>query len=262
MRTTFIRLAMVYICLLIAVQVSMNSSYADVDPNSIVGIWLLDEGSGDVVNDISGNGNNGTIVGAKWVDGVSGSALEFDGASHVEIPASETTDDYVDGFTYLLWVQPTANPPNPNTRLIERDWHNPTIQIGPADFYGSTQIGADQANSNVRGGIWSINEWSFVALTWDGSTLSLYVDEEMVNDIELGAPDFSKTNNQGAIWLAQWKGGAGWDFIGVIDEVGVFNAALSHDDINSIRENGLDSLASVSSAGKMAVAWGYVKNMR
>ncbi len=262
MKTTLIRLAMVYICLLIVVQISVSNSHADVDPNSIVGLWLLDEGSGDVINDISGNGNDGTIEGAKWVDGVSGSALEFDGASHVEIPASETTDDYVDGFTYLLWVQPTANPPNPNTRLIERDWHNPTIQIGPADFYGSIQIGADQANSNVRGGIWSINEWSFVALTWDGSTLSLYVDEEMVNDIELGAPDFSKTNNQGAIWLAQWKGGAGWDFIGVIDEVGVFNAALSHDDINSIRENGLDSLASVSSAGKMAVAWGYVKNMR
>lgn len=107
-----------------------------------------------------------------------------------------------------------------------------------------------------------MNEWSFVALTWDGSTLSLYVDEEMVNDIELGAPDFTKAHNQGAIWLAQWKGGPGWDFIGLIDEVGVFSVALSQDDINSIRENGLDSLASVSSAGKMAVSWGYVKNVR
>ena len=262
MRKTFVRLAMVYICLLIAVQISMNSSYADIDPNSIVGLWLLDEGSGDVAVDISGNGNDGTIEGAKWVDGVSGSALEFDGASHVEIPASETTDDYVDGFTYLLWVQPTANPPNANTRLIERDWHNPTIQIGPADFYGSIEINGDQAVSHVRGGIWSMNEWSFVALTWDGSTLSLYVDDEMVGDAELGTPDFTKANNQGAIWLAQWKGGAGWDFVGVIDEVGVFNAALSHDDINSIRENGLDSLTSVSSADKMAVSWGYVKSIR
>jgi hypothetical protein len=262
MKIVSVRLAMVCICLLVVVQISINGSYANVDPNSIVGLWLLDEGSGDVVNDISGNGNDGTVVDANWVDGVSGTALEFDGASHVEIPASETTDDYVDGFTYLLWVQPTGAPPNDNTRVIERDWHNPTIQIGPADFYGSIEINGDQASSHVRGGTWSMNEWSFVALTWDGSTLSLYVDEEMVNDIGLGAPDFTKANNEGAIWLAQWKGGAGWDFTGVIDEVGVFNAALSQDDINSIRENGLDSLASVSSAGKMAMTWGYVKSIR
>ena len=71
--------------------------------------------------------------------------LFFDGKSHVEIPASKTTDDYQNGFTYLLWIKPTEPPPNVNTCVIERDWHNPTIQIGPTDFYASIAVNADQA---------------------------------------------------------------------------------------------------------------------
>ena len=264
MRSVSGRLTLVYICSLIIVQIFMSSSYAKVDPKSIVGIWLLDEGGGDVVKDISPNGNDGKIVGANWVNGKFNKALQFDGVSHVEIPANQTTDNYVDGFTYLLWVQPAATPPNANTRLIERDWHNPTIQIGPADFYGSIEINADQANSNVRGGAWKLNQWSFVALTWDGTTLRLYVDDEMVNERKLGKPDFTKAHNQGAIWLAQWKAAGGWDFKGLMDEVGVFNVALSPDDIENIRENGLDKslgLTAVSSAGKMTVAWGKIKSV-
>lgn len=157
---------------------------------------------------------------------------------------------------------PKSAPPNANTRLIERDWHNPTIQIGATDFYGSIEIKGDQANSNVRGGTWKLDEWSFVALTWDGTTLKLYVDGKMVKDSKLGKPDFTKVHNQGAIWLAQWKGGTGWDFKGVIDEVGVFNAALSDNDLKSIMNNGLDKslgITAVSTECKMTTTWGYIK---
>ena len=116
--------ALICLCLMQMMSVAL----ANIDPDSVVGIWLLNEGNGNTVEDLSGNGNDGTIVGAKWTDGQSGKALEFDGQSHVEIPASATTDDYQDGFTYLIWVKPTAPPPNVNTRVIERDWHNPTIR--------------------------------------------------------------------------------------------------------------------------------------
>jgi hypothetical protein len=87
----------------------------------------------------------------------------------------------------------------------------------------------------------------------------------MVKDRKLGKPDFTKANNQGAIWLAQWKGGAGWDFKGVIDEVGVFNVALDDNDIKSIMNNGLDKAAGltpVSTAGKMIMTWGSIKGMK
>ncbi len=45
----------------------------------LVGLWAFDEGTGNKVKDLSGNGNDGTISGAKWVDGKFGKALEFHG---------------------------------------------------------------------------------------------------------------------------------------------------------------------------------------
>jgi len=234
-------------------------SNAKIDSESVVGIWLLDKGSGETAKDSSQNGNDGKIVGAEWVNGRNGKGLEFDGTNHVEIPATETTDDYMEGFTYLLWVKPTGAPPNANTRMIERDWHNPTIQISNAgNFYGSTVIGGGLGNSAVTGGTWKLEEWSFVALTYNGTILELYVDDEMVKDLKVAKPDFTKNNAQGAIWLATWKA-PGWDFKGVIDEVGVFNVALSKDDIQDIMNKGLASIAAVSPSGKLATTWADLK---
>jgi len=45
-----------------------------------IGLWLMNEGSGNRVNDLSGNGNMGTLVAdTHWVPGKFGSALSFDG---------------------------------------------------------------------------------------------------------------------------------------------------------------------------------------
>ena len=233
-------------------------SDAKIEPKNIIGMWLFDEGSGKVTKDLSGNGNDGNIVDAEWVEGKNSKGLEFDGTNHLEIPASETTDDYMEGFTYLLWIKPTGTPPNANTRVIERDWHNPTIHISNAgNFYGSTVVGAVLDNSAVTGGTWTMDEWSFVALTYDGTTLKLYVDDEMVQDLKVAKPDFTKNNADGAIWLGTWKA-PGWDFTGVLDEVGVFNVALSEDDIKGIMKDGLSPTA-VSPSGKLATTWGEIK---
>jgi len=257
-----IKTALVVTSFIIVSLMFTGIGYAEIDPETAMGIWLLDEGKGNTVKDSSKNGNDGTIVGAQWVEGKNGEGLEFDGTNHVEIPATETTDDYMEGFTYLLWVKPTGAPPNANTRLIERDWHNPTIQISNAgSFYGSTVVGGGLDNSAVTGGKWEMEQWSFVALTYDGTTLELYVDDEMVKDLKVVKPDFTKNNAQGAIWLATWKN-PGWDFKGVLDEVGVFNVALSKNDIQNIMNKGLkDSvLAGVSPSGKLATVWSVIKS--
>ncbi|RKU29242.1 hypothetical protein C6497_06650 [Candidatus Poribacteria bacterium] len=248
----------VLLSLTIMMTISINSIDAAIDPDSIVGIWLLDEGKGDVVKDSSGNGNDGKIVGAEWADGKIGQGLEFDGTANVQIPPSESIDDIFDGFTYLLWVKPTGQPPNVNTRVIERDWHNPTIQMGPNDFYASIAVNADQAQTNVRGGAWEMNEWSFVAMTHDGNTLTLYVDGEAVADKDVGKPD-DKPNSD--IRFASWKN-PGWTYIGVLDEVAVFNTPLPEKELKQIMNIGLEETLSVSSSGKLATTWGLLKNTR
>lgn len=79
----------------------LEKPHAAIDPESIVGMWTFEEGEGEVVKDISGNGNDGTffihrfwdgqhdgigafpldknLVKPKWVDGKFGTALNFKG---------------------------------------------------------------------------------------------------------------------------------------------------------------------------------------
>lgn len=228
---------------------------AEIAPESIVGIWLFEEGGGDTLMDTSGNENDGKIIGAKWTEGKIGNGLEFDGVSLVKIPASDSTENYLDGFTYLLSVKPTLIPAGSHIRLIERGWHNPTIQIGHLDFYCSIVVDGKQDFSHIRGGAWKLDEWSSVATTYDGDVLKLYVDGELVGEKKLGEPD--KTLNA-EIRLAAFSR-AGWDFIGVIDEVGVFNAPLSDNDIKRINNFGLEEALDVSAIDKLASTWAQIK---
>ena len=57
---------------------------SDSESQGLVGDWNFDEGEGTVAHDRSGNANNGTIRGAKWVKGHTGYGLEFDGSSDVD----------------------------------------------------------------------------------------------------------------------------------------------------------------------------------
>ena len=237
----------------------VQEGMSEIDPESLMGMWHFDHGKGGTVKDSSPNGNDGKIVDAARVEGYEGMGIEFDGSNHVVIPASETTDDFLDGFTYLLWVKPLGNPSGPHVRLIERDWHNPNILIGPNDFYGSFLFNGGIDNSQVRGGEWEMEEWNFVALTHDGKTLALYVNGEVVADLDVGKPSFSQQHDKGSIWLTRWKGGAGWDFSGVLDEVAIFNAALSEDDLTTIMEDGLEKALSVSPVGRLTTTWGNIK---
>ncbi len=254
--------ALIMITVLLIAGVWVQKSTSEIDPEALMGMWLFDQGKGDAVVDTSGNGNDGEIVDAERVDGKNGKGIEFDGTNHVVIPASKTVNDFLDGFTYLLWVKPLGNPSGPHVRLIERDWHNPNILIGPTDFYGSFIFNGGIDNSAVRGGTWEMDEWSFVALTHDGKTLVLYVDGEVAADLDVGKPDFTEQHDGGSIWLTRWKGAAGWDFTGVLDEVAIFNTALSEDDLGTIMTEGLEKALSVSAINRLTTTWGDIKRQK
>ncbi|MBF0430810.1 MAG: hypothetical protein HQK83_05995 [Fibrobacteria bacterium] len=61
-------------------QVTIDSLYGLHTPPRTVAHWDFNEGTGSILTDLSGNGNNGTIYGAQWVSGQEGNALDFDGS--------------------------------------------------------------------------------------------------------------------------------------------------------------------------------------
>lgn len=83
-------------------------SHAQIDPGTVAGIWLFDEGKGKTVADLSENGNDGELKeGAKWDAGKFGQAVVFDGKDdYVEIAPSPLFNPEV--FTVTFWMYPTT----------------------------------------------------------------------------------------------------------------------------------------------------------
>jgi hypothetical protein len=94
-----------FISLILVSQMFAFQSYAKIDLGTCVGTWLFDEGNGDIAKDSSGNGNDGKINGATWVNGKFSKALSFnskawgvpDLAVEVVSPSNED-DDRVEKF--------------------------------------------------------------------------------------------------------------------------------------------------------------------
>lgn len=86
-------------------------SAAEVSVDDAIGVWLFDEGKGNVAKDSSPNGNDGELIaGPKWVEGKFGGALEFDGSgTSVETESADKLNEFELGdktdFTATAWFK-------------------------------------------------------------------------------------------------------------------------------------------------------------
>jgi hypothetical protein len=80
---------------------------ARIDPETAMGIWVFNDGSGKRAADASDNGNDATLEnGPKWVEGKWGKALEFNGKDdYVEVADTDSLD-ITDKITIVGWVYP------------------------------------------------------------------------------------------------------------------------------------------------------------
>ena len=236
--------------------------FALVDPGSVVGAWLGDEGDGDVVADASGNGYDGDIVGdVGWADGRFGKALEFVGTagSRVEIPHDDALT--LAEWTITAWVKLTPAPRW--TIVVVKDPGN-GLQTYALDLNEGGRVFAEVTS----GGGWSDcgssttvhdDTWHFLAASYDGTTLRVYVD-----GAQEGEQNFAPGDENTAPVTIGDRMDSSQAIVGIIDDVGLFNAALGEDDLNDIMNNGLSNalgLAAVEPDSKLSTTWGQLKQM-
>ena len=248
-----------------------SPGYAGIEESTVL-IWLFEEGSGNVVKDLTDNGNDGAITGAEWAGGKFGGGLELDSA-----------DDYVLSST-ATGVGPTFMSETLWVKFNNFDAENQFgyISCSGTDnaryFYFSTWS-ADGAPQNrihlgtlnpaggwgrgiATGEMFDTGQWYHVAgvINNEEGVTKAYVDGELVHEQEFDVGDTPGTPTE------IWVGGApeGGRFInGVIDEVGFFNIALTDDDIKSIMIDGLPKaagLTAVDPLSKLTTTWGSIKN--
>lgn len=233
---------------------------AELDRDTIVGMWLFEENGGGTVEDASGGGHDGILQeGPEWTDGRYGTGLDFLGGGYVELEdsAADLPFGAADPFTITAWVNPRAG----GTVVGKFNGGVVGAYILSVAGNGSVTFHREVAPWGLAGsGAVDAGEFWHVAATYDGSEMKIYVDGE-----EVAQQDRAGQNTDVVTPVligARFTGGAPAEFYdGVLDEVGLFNVALSEGDVQEAMR-GLAGPEAVSALGKAAVTWGRLREGR
>ena len=262
----------VYAILIWMLLISVAIAHAEIDLGTLGGAWLFDEGKGNTVKDHSGNGNDGTIMGdPKWVDSDLGPALKFDGSDdYLEIPHSDTVNVGEDDFTLVAWLNPAA--PGGGNGIISKGawcWNGGWIldigDTGPGAIrLESSAGGGDNGSIISPAGTMDVNKWQFVAVivTRDADSYIYKDGEEVAVKVIQGNDLTQEAYSLLMGCLLECNKLPGAFFPVSITHVALFNSvALTFEDTEMIRKQGLEAVLPVSPKAKLATTWGKLKTM-
>jgi len=231
------------------------SAHAAFDLKGLVGLWLLDDGKGDVAKDSSTNKNDGTLdAGAKWENkGKFNGGLVTTAQNGINVPISDSLNTVVDAISIGGWFRIDADSDTGLRRdtgyLLE---DQSTTEVNPDGW--SFTIWSGGTYTLVWGTIKiKKGEWTHIAGTYDGKVESLYINGEL----DATAAKTGKIDTPAnALGLGKYSSET---YIGGLDEIFLFNRALSQKEIKDFMK-GYKSALAVGSKDKLSVTWGKLKS--
>ena len=199
-------------------------------PAGMVSWWPGDGNASDIVD-----GNPGTIVGgATFTNGLVGQAFSFDAglSSGITVPNSANLNP-TGAITIGAWVKPSSFP-NAFPTVVRKRVIDPQYLISVTDQgQGHCNIGGPGADP--VGGVILLNEWTHLACTYDRVAVRLYV-----NGVEVATTPATQAIpvTSDVLGIGKLDGSTTRNFDGLIDEVEIFNRALSAAEIRAIFEAG------------------------
>ena len=196
----------------------------------LVGAWGFNEGAGATASDVSGFANNGTLSAATWTaQGKLGAGLSFNGTSAQLAVADSASLDLTSAMTLEAWVN--SSTASTGWRSILAKNTDRFYLMASSDPQGMPAVGGTfgAGNLNVLGTqVLPVGAWAHVAATFDGASLRLYVNGSSVaNTARSGALTASTQN------LLIGNDFYGEYFQGVLDEIRIYNRALSAPEIQA-----------------------------
>lgn len=216
-----------------------TSAYAiEVLSDSPVLYWKLDETSGTDADDVSGNGYDGTYVAgytqnqspivtssvkSVLLNGSTGRVL--DGTAHPLVPTGS------EAVTLECWCHLTRTPAGSSNGIIYLGSSAPNefgvhcLASGNIRLFGNGGTYMDSTGGEVN-----INETHYIVATWNGSnSVKLWIDAVEIGEDTTTTPSYTGTYVQ----VGGIRGGATLPFQGYIDEVAVYDYALTQTQIES-----------------------------
>jgi len=152
------------------------------------GLWPLDETSGTVAHDTSGNNNDGTIRGPVGLGapGHDGTAFDFHQAgSWVEVPNADSLNPDTADFTVSAWVNVDTTPGSKQVYDVVRkglagtnggEFELQIINHGYVRCVGKDASGASASVTGPQNNV-ADGQWHYLACTRSGSSWQVTVDD-------------------------------------------------------------------------------------
>ncbi|MGH7243293.1 MAG: LamG-like jellyroll fold domain-containing protein [Phycisphaerales bacterium] len=216
-----------------------------------VGHWRFD---GDTL-DSSGLANHGVFFGSTptYVAGISGEALELNGTTDFVRVANASSLNPISAMSLVAWLKPRAFSGSGSDPIIDKGYFGHSFpyyqyQLNvTGNLYGSSPAslgfycGASGTpfGAGTAAHFWNPNQWYFVVGTYDGAAVRFYANGELIDQhaasgslADYGKPvQFGKFNNLEYYLPA------------TIDEIRIFDRALSADEIHALYSNPADAAA-------------------
>ncbi len=195
----------------------------------LVAHWKFDEMRGEIAKDSSGNGNVGRLVGNPvWAKGKTGGALSFDGDGDYVAVGNESNFDITEQITVAAWIKvnkfdrawQTIVGKGDNTWRLARYKEENGLKLNCDDESGYVGVAGDMTVND--GG------WHHVAGVYDGKKMYLYVDGKLDASVEhtgkIRTDDYD-------VYIGENTEVLGHEWDGLIDDVRIYDRALSADEI-------------------------------
>jgi len=208
---------------------------------------------GDII-DSSGLGNDGEVNNnVDFVTGKESLGASFNSSGdYIQIPTTSMSP--LQG-TVLMWVKPGTVPSSQfifghTTGTTLKGWPD-RIQLYTNDPSGNLDLGLGDQNERHLNIFDLDNEWRHIALTWDNGTYNVYVDASPSAsgaytglDVLKSFADIGNNGNQ----ASRDEG-----FNGIIDEVMIYERALSSEEVQQLYDPGSVLLGDVNGSGDITI---------
>jgi len=216
-----------------------TSTAEGADPD-LVGWWKLDETSGTVASDSSGNAYHGTIYGnPQWIVGRVDGALQFDGAGdYVDLPIGSVINSLTD-CTVAIWANFSGG--GGAWQRIFDFGSNETFNmfLTPLSGAGNLRFAITVTSWTLE---YQLNApsvlatgWHHIAVVINGTTraMQLYLDGTVVatSSTQVLPKDLGNTTQN---WLGRSQYAADPYFYGSLDDVRIYQRVLSQTEIKKL----------------------------
>lgn len=236
--------------LIITDDTKATATFSSASSVGLQAFYSFEEGSGNTLTDLSGNGNAGVIKGAAWTKGKVGGGLGFDDANDlVSIPSINC-----DGISVSAWFFKNTNDSTHTRAIISgRRWSTVPqnrqgfelrFSLNAPDTLQFIVVTEDQqgnktsriAQKNITN---SLNNWYHVVGIYKQSTgiQKLFINGQLVKTQKHPAGNtIVPLTYYPDIWIGNSRADKGY-FHGVIDDIRIYRRALSNQKVRELYQS-------------------------